>query len=373
MAAGMLRAAGLHQGGHEAAAPGQRRMPLDGAPHRQPAILALTQRHGQRGVQRLGNLVRVVRIDQQGGGKLARGAGKARQHEHARVLRVLCGHIFLGHQVHAIAQRRHQAHPRLAHVAGHGRAGDGAGDHAQRRPVRLAPFGVHIPGGAFQCRAQVAIGGDILARGGGNLQQGHVVAPLGAGFQQAAIAGHALHQPLGRVEPIDADHQLLLAQAVAQPVGGRVAPGLRGQGGEFARLDFHRKGAEPDAVAGMADRAIGVAQRAQLALRGGGEILGIVRGLEADQVGGQQVAQQGARFRHGGEHVRRGERHMQEEADRRAHPGAAQDRRQRHQVIIMHPDHVGGAQLRQQGRADALIHRAVHLGAAAVEAHQVGQ
>ena len=50
-----------------------------------------------------GHAFGVVRIDDQRLGQLARGAGEARQHQHA-LLVVARGHEFLGHQVHAVVQ-----------------------------------------------------------------------------------------------------------------------------------------------------------------------------------------------------------------------------------------------------------------------------
>ena len=71
-------------------------------------LTALVQRHRQRAIDGVADPFRIVRIDQQRGRAFVRGARKAREDQHARIVRILCGHEFLRDQIHAIAQRRHQ-------------------------------------------------------------------------------------------------------------------------------------------------------------------------------------------------------------------------------------------------------------------------
>ena len=47
---------------------------------------------------------------------------KSRKHENAGIFRVLRGDIFLGDEIHAVAQRRDEADPRLAMESGEARA-----------------------------------------------------------------------------------------------------------------------------------------------------------------------------------------------------------------------------------------------------------
>ena len=61
------------------------------------------QRHAERAIQRGGNLVAIVRIDDQGAGQLLRRPGKLRQDQYARVIRILRRDVLLRHQVHTIA------------------------------------------------------------------------------------------------------------------------------------------------------------------------------------------------------------------------------------------------------------------------------
>src|SRR3546814_20074674 len=55
-----------------------------------------------------GYLFVIERIDEQRFGHLLGGAGEAREDEDAGVFRVLRGDIFLGDQIHAVADRRYQ-------------------------------------------------------------------------------------------------------------------------------------------------------------------------------------------------------------------------------------------------------------------------
>ena len=59
-----------------------------------------------------GDCLRIVGIDEERCVELRGCARKARQNEHARVLRILRGNVFLGHEIHAVAQRCDQSCPR---------------------------------------------------------------------------------------------------------------------------------------------------------------------------------------------------------------------------------------------------------------------
>ena len=67
-------------------------------------LFALRQRHFQRALDSFADVLDRMRIDEQCVGHLQRGAGELRQDQHAGIFRILRGHIFLGDQVHAIAQ-----------------------------------------------------------------------------------------------------------------------------------------------------------------------------------------------------------------------------------------------------------------------------
>jgi hypothetical protein len=74
------------------------------------------------------------------------------------------------------------------------------------------------------------------------------------------------------------------------------------------------------------------------------EVVGIVVGLQADQIVGRQLRNQPFVVRQRGENLRRRKRHVQEIADAVAMAAVAQHLRQRNEMIVMHPDDVVGLQ-----------------------------
>ena len=73
------------------------------------APLLLILRHRQCEVQRVAELVDRKGVHQHGLVQLARRAGEARQHQHAAMVGAR-GDELLGDQIHAVVQRRHDAH-----------------------------------------------------------------------------------------------------------------------------------------------------------------------------------------------------------------------------------------------------------------------
>ncbi len=85
------------------------------------------------------------------------------------------------------------------------------------------------------------------------------------------------------------------------------------------------------------------------------EGLGIVLGLETDQIVAEQRFHQLAMTWQGRQHTARRPRDMQEEADAVFHPAPTQFAAKRDQVIILHPDDVVRPDQRQQGFGEADI------------------
>ncbi len=245
--------------------------------------------HRQRPVQCFGDLVGIVRIDEQGRSQLPGSTREPAQHQDARVLRVLGSHELFGHQVHAVAQRCHQPHTRLAHVAGHGVARAPAGDQSGRRPIRLAPLAVNGPSLCIDRSAQILVGRNVRARGGRDLQEGHAAAPVRPCFQHSTEAVQSLDKPFGRIEAIDSQDQLLALQAAPQPLRRRRPPGDFRHAGELGSVDLGRKHAKADPPRVMLQAAGRQAYGASHSARGAREILQVVISLEADQIAGEQV------------------------------------------------------------------------------------
>jgi hypothetical protein len=69
------------------------------------AFTALSLWHVDRSLQSLGDLVGIIGIDDQRFFEVLSGAGEARQDKHSGIMLVLRSNIFLGDQVHSVAQR----------------------------------------------------------------------------------------------------------------------------------------------------------------------------------------------------------------------------------------------------------------------------
>ena len=142
-------------------------------------LLALAERHGEADMHRLGDGVGVERVHDQRLGELMGGAGELRQHQHARIVVGLGGDVFLGHQVHAVAQRRHHADAADAVEARQGRARRRPRRVAQRRPVELREAAVDAAGQPVELGAQLAVFVDLLARTRADLQEVDLAAMFG--------------------------------------------------------------------------------------------------------------------------------------------------------------------------------------------------
>ena len=122
----------------KAAAPAEGVMPAHAFEQRLVALLSLGEPHLERHLDIVGHLLDIVGIDDQRFLHLLGRAGKARQNEHAGIVRVLCGNVFLGDEVHAVAQRRDQADARVAINFDQHFARRRAVDVLDRHPVELA-------------------------------------------------------------------------------------------------------------------------------------------------------------------------------------------------------------------------------------------
>ena len=93
--------------------------------------------------------------------------------------------------------------------------------------------------------------------------------------------------------------------------------------------------------------------------------------LQAHQVVGKERTHQPLMLRQRREDERRRNGHMQEKSDALAATQRTQLRRQRDQVVVVHPDHVVLAQQRQQLAREHLVHAAVALAVIGAEVGQV--
>ncbi len=131
----------------------------------------LGTRHAERHLDRVRHLLGVVGIDDEGSLHPLGGAGEARQDEHARIERVLRGHVFLGHEIHAVAQRRHHGNTRVAVHLRQLAPRRRAVDVMDRHPVERAVGAIDRARKTLQLAADVAVGFHAVPRRSGDLGQ----------------------------------------------------------------------------------------------------------------------------------------------------------------------------------------------------------
>ena len=178
------------------------------------ALAPLGERHIERAGDRAGDGLGVVGVDQQGLLALGGRPGKAGQDQHAGIVGVLGRDIFLGHEIHAVAERGDERSFRRAVEPGKRRAAIGLVEIADRRPGDFAVHTVDAPRRRAHRLLKLGIFGNLRAALRRDLQEGHLAAPFGMQRIEALEGLHPLHQPLGIVETVHADHQILVAEAL---------------------------------------------------------------------------------------------------------------------------------------------------------------
>ena len=139
--------------------------------HRFPAHPPLDQGHRERGRDGPRHAVDIVRIDQQRGIQFIGGAGEFRQHQHAGIGGILRRDIFLGHEIHAVMQRRHHADLGGAIEARQHGLAETLVEIADRGPVDFAMTAIDVADQLGEFVLQIAIGFDGAARRRRDLQQ----------------------------------------------------------------------------------------------------------------------------------------------------------------------------------------------------------
>ena len=164
-----------------------------------------------------------------------------------------------------------------------------------------------------------------------------VRARLGSPLEQALEREQLLRDALRVVEPLDAEDELasrvLLLELREQARGLRVRERLAEPGG----VDADRVDADARPAAADLDRVrLRVEPEDAQARRA--EVARVVADVEADVVGAEQAAQHLLARREEPVHLGRGERRVQEEADREIGRPAPQHRGHEHEVEVVHPD-----------------------------------
>ena len=304
------------------------------------ALLPLFERHRERLCDRRAHHLGIVWIDQERSAELGRRACKTRQDQDAGVVLVLGSDILLGHEVHAVAQRRHQRGPRGAVEAGQHAAAVGAVDVADRRPGGLAISAVDAAGGRADRALHLGIFLDLGAALRGDLQISHLAAPIGVDRKEALERIHALSEAFRIIEPVDADHHGAAGEAVEHVLHERGTHRASSQPAELAGLDPDREYADAHRVAVRLVGELAALLQPAFTLEIAGEIGRVILGLQTDEIVGAQLRDQPFVVRQCGDDLGRWERNVQKEPDPVAVTAIAKHLGEWHEMIVMHPHEV---------------------------------
>src|SRR5262245_59614717 len=165
--------------------------------------------------------LQIVRVDEQGVRQLTRRSREAAENEHA-VLVVAGRDEFLGHQVHAVVERRHHAEVGapieaidLAVVVVPLPIDD-------RLPVAVAQGLVHRPHRGLDLVLELLVARDAAPARRGDLHEDDPAAILRPPFEEPANGAESLRQPFGVVDALDAHAQELGLEAETLQQGGPV-------------------------------------------------------------------------------------------------------------------------------------------------------
>src|ERR1700720_336914 len=165
--------------------------------HGVPAVFTLIKQHGEGAGYRGGGRLDVVGVHDQGAFEFLGGARELRQDEHAGVIRRLRRHIFLGDEVHAVAQGRDEADAGHAIKSGEDRMAHRFVDVAQRSPIDIAEFAIDAAGLFLQIALHTGIFGNFRARFWRDLQHRHArPRRLRRTLEKSRKRRHALFQAL---------------------------------------------------------------------------------------------------------------------------------------------------------------------------------
>ena len=206
-----------------------------------------------------------------------------------------------------------------------------------------------MAGRGFKRSADFHIFGDVGARRRRDLHQDHAVAQVVVTLQEVLEGVEPFHQSLAVVQPVHPDDEVPAPKAFLETRGAARPLRLLGEGGDVVGVDADgeclgpgrpAKGPDPVVVEQLAVALVKyvVAKLDQIAF-----------GLEADQVIGQERADQCLVAGKGGQDLMGGKRGVEEEPDGLFDAGAAQRVGHHHEVIVVDPDDVARLEKRHQG------------------------
>src|SRR5208283_3563028 len=213
-------------------------------------------------------------------------------------------------------------------------------DIAYRRPGRLTITAVDSADQHRHFMLDRSVVLDIGAAPWRDLQQRYARSPLWIDFEKAIECVDSLGDALGIVEPVDAEHEAQPLEALSNFPGEWRTRGIAREPRVSGRLDADRKSADPGLASVHFESQAAPSLGARFRQDVRGEIIAIVLGLKADEIIVCKGAEDLFVVRQCAQNIQRSTGDVQEETDRIEMPSGAQFARQRHQVVVMHPNDI---------------------------------
>ena len=179
------------------------------------ALLALLSGHVQSERDRVGNLLRVVRIDEERArAERLRGARELGEHEHARRGGgLLARHVLKGDEVHAVAERGDEHDvgaevERAELIEGHRLV-----EVVDRNVLESAEAAVDARDETVDVRAELLVAVHLSARRHCDLQEDELAPPLWVLLEEVLDRLELVGDALDVVEPVDAEEHFLAVEA----------------------------------------------------------------------------------------------------------------------------------------------------------------
>ena len=286
-------------------------------------------------------VARVPRVHEQRAREDLGGSGELAEEQRPGVASVrtraaLAKHELLCDEVHAVAERRDHHHigaPVQGDELGHRDRAVYVLDRGRTEPAEPA---VQVSDPLLDLVALGGVFGALEARGNEHLDQRRRLGPLRLEVEDPLERVDLLGDPLGVVEPLDAEDDLLAAVALLHLRLDLRRLRATERRAERLDVDPDREGADPDDAAVEVD-LLRPGLHPEDPQAGGAEVPDVVAGMEADVVGAEHPAEELSPRGKEAVDLGRGKRHVQEEADREIGPTGAERSRQQREMEVVDP------------------------------------
>src|SRR6266436_324253 len=248
----------------------------------------LLGRHLDRAADRVGHAVEVVGVDEQRVAELRGSARELAQDERAPVL--ADRDELLGDEVHAVVERRDQAQVGMAVVRPDLAVVVVALDIVHGPPLPGAEARVDVADRGVHFRVDLLVARDARAARRRKLDDDEPLPVLGTALEEAPDGADALRQALGVVEALDANAQELARDP--EPAQESLAGDARRVGHEFWRHADRKRLDQGRALPARDGELLPLDPRLEGPLGRLEEVVAVVLGVEAHQVGPEHAEQE---------------------------------------------------------------------------------